>query len=198
VIRCLDSSLTCNAFALQAQKYAKATNEKMPKSPRQRSSRRNGLVSELNLHVDGICNASCSADAPSAKQRKCSEKGGDIKSFSPCFESDDGEVLEGLRLACSGVPEEVLDRCRRAVSKLGNATMVNTEEEAMNTNLTHLVLGSTKCSGKLLLALASGAVVVRPDWLVQSIRWRRWVPTKEFLFEVRGSKSRKSHGFIRV
>jgi BRCA1 C Terminus (BRCT) domain len=129
-------------------------------------------------------------DHPTLRSRSCVKKENTCGLGEGLLEArvgasvGDGADKSAMCLACSGVSQEVVDRCRRAVSRLGNATMVDTEEQALRTRLTHLVLGSNKRSGKLLLALACGAQVVKPDWIVQCIRWRRWVPTGEHLCEV--------------
>lgn len=186
--------------AMQAQKGAVQTNGKFPKTPNPKSSRKNGVMCEVNIQTDELPLAlraagleTSSGNMPPAPQRKRPEKGAVSKAtnHSKTAAADKGaQTAEPLCVACSGVPKDVLDRCRRAVSRLGNATMVETEEEAMNSKLTHLVLGSNKRSGKLLLALASSAEVVKPAWLVECIRWRRWVPTTEkTVFEVRRCKS---------
>lgn len=159
--------------------------------------------------VNGVCGrgrpeAKMRADQPMSRSRSCSRKqhirgdgddGAELLDFQSAAAIAEGEASSAaLCLACSGVSKEVVDRCRRAVSRLGNATLVDTEEQAMRTRLTHLVLGSNKRSGKLLLALACGAQVVKPDWIVQCIRWRRWMPTAEHLFEVRATQTPVSAG----
>ena len=177
---------------LVLQRQAQRRNGKPPKTP---IGKRDGAVCQLNVQTEELPLAlreagldALAGPEPPAKPRKRPSKpsGSKVKNLSASAAAD--EAQETLCVACSGVPQDVLDRCRRAVTRLGNATMVDTEEQAMNSKLTHLVLGAEKKSGKFLLARAADAVVVRPDWLVQCIRWRRWLPTEEFLFEVRRHK----------
>ena len=87
-------------------------------------------------------------------------------------------------ISCSGVAKDVLDRCKRAVRTLGNAQLFESEEEAFSTTITHLVIDGHKRSSKLLHAIACGAKIVTPAWLVQCIRWRSWVGCDDFLCQV--------------
>ena len=182
IARCSGSrELTGSVLQLRAP----LTNGKAPKTP---IRKKNGFVRELNVQTDDLPlvlrDAGLDASAGDTHPKQPG-KGARSKAKSLRASAADDEAQQTLCVTCSGVSAEVEDRCRRAVKRLGNATMVDTEDEAMKTTLTHLVMGSNKRTGKLLLAKAAGAVVVRPDWLVQCIRWRRWLPTDEFLFEVR-------------
>jgi hypothetical protein len=189
---CKDLQLT-PAFEMQAKQrtkqHGKTLNGVDPKS-----LRRNGIFLDTNVQTNELSLAVRAAgldtstrNFPAAKKQKQSNNRPQNVSrpSRPSYAGSEHVSDEPVCVACSGVQEDVLERCRRAVERLGNATMVNTEEEAMKGKLTHLVLGTNKRSGKLLLALANDAVVVRPAWLVQCIRWRRWLPADDFVTEVR-------------
>lgn len=89
-----------------------------------------------------------------------------------------------MYIACSGVDKDVIERCRRAVRNLGKARMLETEDQVFSTTLTHLVVGNEQRSSKVLHAIACGANIVTPAWLVQCIRWRGWIACEAFLCKV--------------
>lgn len=93
-----------------------------------------------------------------------------------------GDIV--LCIACSGVENDVLERCRRAVQNLGKARLLETEEECFSIGVTHLVIGNETRSSKLLHAIACGAKIVTPSWLVQCIRWRGWISCDNYLSKV--------------
>eukprot|EP00892_Ulva_mutabilis_P009983 jgi/Ulvmu1/7357/UM036_0017.1 len=90
-------------------------------------------------------------------------------------------VTDVMHIACSGVANDVLERCKRAVRDFGSARLLESEADLFGTTLTHLVFDGEKRSSKLLFAIACGATIVTPAWLVQCIRWRGWVPCQSFL-----------------
>lgn len=135
-------------------------------------------VDTRSLRITNACELGDAAPSRGLMDRTAQEP------HAACSDQGGRNDSDVMCIACSGVDKDVLERCRRAVRNLGKARMFETENEVLSTTLTHLVVGNEKRSSKFLHAIACGANIVTPAWLVQCIRWRGWIACESFLCKV--------------
>eukprot|EP00798_Chlamydomonas_sp_ICE-L_P009913 gene9913-7780_t len=119
----------------------------------------------------------------------------------PC-EKDSGMVSERLAnlskpeelasqpkrkmLAYTSVDKKILPKIQEAIKALPNSKMC--AEGYEEGRVTHLVMGSDRRTLKVLIAIANGAYLVKPEWLIQSHAAGQWLDEEEFFPKTRLTK----------
>ncbi|KAK9838709.1 hypothetical protein WJX74_001816 [Apatococcus lobatus] len=88
-------------------------------------------------------------------------------------------------LAVSSVHPDVKALAEKACRRLPGMRLSTDEEE---TCITHLILGMERRTMKVLLAIANGAWIVKPSWLLASMEAGCWVEEQPHQAEVRFSR----------